>query len=168
MSIYKKSSYENLLQKLILEKYKMSNTFIYTDAQKNRLVKSIDMDDCLTTNWTLSAYSPAGGIVSNIQDMTKFTLAQYDTSYKELALTQIPTFKIDTTMQMGLGWHIIKSKIKHKVLFHNGATGNFTSSMSLDIDSKKGVIILSSASYSDTEGCMDKIGFAILKYLNTK
>ena len=100
--------------------------------------------------------------------MAKFGLAQFDSSNKELTLTQIPTIRIDTTMQIGLGWHIIKSKINHKVLFHNGATGNFTSSMMIDMNSKKAVIILSSVNYSDSKGKLDKLCSSILKYLNIK
>lgn len=168
MSKFKNTSYENLLQKTILEKYKMSNTFIYSDIYKSKLVRSIDVEDSITTNWILNAYSPAGGIVSNIQDMVKFALAQFDTTNKDLTLTQVPTIRIDSIMQIGLGWHIIKSKINHKVLFHNGATGNFTSTMSLDMDSKKGIIILSSACYSDTKGNIDKMGSSIIKRLNKK
>ncbi len=163
-----KTSYDKLLKQSVFEKYGLKYSFLYQKTYENLIVKSRNMADSLTVNWTLNAFNPAGGVVSNIQDMSKFALAQLDTSNKELILTQIPTNRIDSSMQMGLGWFIIKSKLNHNVLFHNGATSNFNSSMMIDLDSKKAIIILSNANYSDTKGSLDKLSKAVLSYLNTK
>lgn len=167
ISLYKKLPFEQLMKQTIFDKYDMPNTFLYKPEYEDKLVKSKDLEDSLTINWELKSFNPAGGIVSNIRDMSRFAMAQLDEKNKELILTHNPTFTIDTTQSIGLGWFIIKSKIGHDVLFHNGATGNFTSSMSIDLNSKKSVIILSNISYTDTGGNLDKLNFAILKYINS-
>lgn len=168
MALNQKMSFENLFNKYIIQNYGLKNSFIYTEKDVAKLVKSYDSEDSITVNWDLKSFSPCGGVVSNIQDMAKFALIQLDEKNLASKLTQKTTVVIDTTIKVGLGWHIPKNKLNHNVIWHNGATGNFTSSMSVDLDSKKSIIILSNIEHGDIKGNLDKLNFAILNYLNTK
>lgn len=130
LAYYKKQSYEELLNQRVLKKYGMKNTFLYTAKDSSKLVTSIDMMNEKTVNWELASFNPAGGIVSSIEDMAMYAKANMDSTNKELLLMQRPSFKVDSTQSVGLGWFILKArKTGHTCLFHNGATGNFNSSM---------------------------------------
>ena len=53
---------------------------------------------------------PAGGILSNTEDLVKYALLQFDGSDEELKLMREKTFKINSKRSMGLGWFIINPK----------------------------------------------------------
>jgi CubicO group peptidase (beta-lactamase class C family) len=167
LAYYKKQSYEELLSQRVLNKYGMKNTFLYTAKDVNKLPTSLDMMNEKTVNWELMSFNPAGGIVSSIEDMALYAKANLDTTNRELMLMQRPSFKVDSTQSIGLGWFLLKAKkTGHTCLFHNGATGNFNSSMVIDIVSRKAIIVLSNCDYSDTEGNLDKLCYRLMDYLN--
>jgi CubicO group peptidase (beta-lactamase class C family) len=166
LAYYKKQSYEELLNQRVLNKYGMKNTFLYTAMDSNKLITSLDMMNEKTVNWELESFNPAGGIVSTIEDMAMYAKANLDTTNKELMLMQQPSFKIDSTQSVGLGWFILKAKkTGHTCLFHNGATSNFNSSMVIDLVSRKAIIVLSNCDYSDTKGSLDKLCYRLMDYL---
>ena len=58
----------------------------------------------------------AGAILSTVEDLSKFALAQFDKENNELTLTQEPTFKVNDNMQIGLGWHILKGETGRELI----------------------------------------------------
>lgn len=168
LALYKKQSYEQLLQTYIFDKYKMPHSFVYKFGDKEKLVTSYNFEDSLTINWELKSFSPAGGIVSSVEDLSQFVLAQLDSNNRELAYTHIPTTNIEYNMRIGLAWHLLKTDQNRRISFHNGATGNFRSSMVIDLDSKKGAIILSNIDNSDCRENLDKLSLGLLEYINQK
>lgn len=167
LGYFKKQSYESLCEQYIFNEYKMNNTFFYEPKYKERLVPSYDIDNSLATIWELKAFNPAGGIVSNVEDLSKFVIAQLDEKNAALQLTQKATLVNSSKESVGLGWFLLTSKLNHKVLFHNGSTINYTSSLSIDLDSKKGVVILSNVNHMLGKKDFDALNFALLKYINT-
>lgn len=162
-----KSTYELLLQEKIFTKYKMVNSTSKRENVKTELVKGLKPNGKPASNWDFDVLAGGGAIFSTIEDLSRFALAQFDTSNKELALTQKPTFKVNDNMSIGLGWHILKRKNGSELIWHNGGTGGYTSSMALDLINKNGIIILSNVSaFNDQMGNIDQLCFGLIKTLD--
>lgn len=162
-------SYEDLLINHIFSKYKMFNTTLNHNDLSEVLVKGLDANGNEVPNWELSVLAGAGGIKSNVKDLAKFGIAQLDTLNKELELTRKKTIEVNNNMNIGLGWHIIKSKTNNKLYFHNGMTGGYTSSMLIDVKNKIGVVILSNVSaYNPNAENIDKLCFELIETMTEK
>lgn len=159
------TTYEELLQKYIFSKYKMNNTTTDTNRIKLKLVNGLDSNGNKTSNWSLNALVGAGGILSNIEDLSKFAIAQFNIDNKELELTRKSTFEIpEYQMEVGLAWNIIQTDSKQKWHMHNGGTGGYSSIMALDIESENGVIILSNvSSFHENARNLDQLCLGLMK-----
>ena len=70
-------------------------------------------------------------------------------------------------MQIGLGWHILNMENGRELIWHNGGTAGYTSSMGLDIENKNGIIILSNVSaYNEKMGNIDQLLFELIETLD--
>ena len=171
LGLSQKMSFQDLLQKKVLDKYKMKNTFMSAQniADKkltNKLVKGQNEDGEIVSNWDLNVLFSAGGILSTTEDLAKFAYAQFDAKNKELALTQKPTADANGTMKIGLGWHIVKSENGQQLLWHNGGTGGYRSYMALNIKNKTGIIILSNvSSFSSKSQNIDDLSLELIKQI---
>ena len=162
-------SYDSLLRTKIFSKYNMLNTTTDLNKVNGKLVKGQDASGNEVSNWELSVLAGAGGILSTVEDLSKFAIAQFDCSNKELKLTRQKTFEINDNMSIGLGWHIIKSKSGSILNWHNGGTGGYSSSMAIDMKSKNGIIILSNVSaFNPKKENIDKLCFELIKTLEKK
>jgi CubicO group peptidase (beta-lactamase class C family) len=166
LSKHSDSSYDELLQKYIFSKYQMNNSTSLRKNIKNPLIIGLDGEGKETSNWDFAILAGAGGIFSNVEDLSKFVVSQFDSSNKELALSRQKTFEINADMDSGLGWHILKDKSDNNWYWHNGGTGGYTSSMVMDTKNKSGVIILSNVSaFNPKMGNIDKLVFALMETL---
>jgi len=163
-------TYEELLQKFILSKYNMNHTSTNKDEIKLKLVDGLDSEGNKTSNWDLNGLVGAGGILSNIEDLSKFALAQFNNENEALALTREATFDIsEYGMEAGLAWKIIKPFEGLRWHAHNGGTGGYSSLMALDVENKNGVIILSNVSaFNQNNGNVDQLCFELMKTLYNK
>ncbi|PCJ65295.1 MAG: penicillin-binding protein [Bacteroidetes bacterium] len=161
-----KSTYEKLLQENIFTKYKMLNSTSKRSNVENKLVNGLNPNGEITSNWDFDALAGGGAILSTVEDLSKFALAQFDTKNKELTLTQQPTFKVNDNMSIGLAWHILNRENGNELIWHNGGTGGYTSSMALDVKHKNGIIILSNVSaFNKKTGNIDQLAFGLIKTL---
>ena len=164
-----KSSYENLLQEKIFLKYRMVNSTSKREELKSKLIKGLNPYGETTSNWDFDVLAGGGAIFSTVEDLSKFGLAQFNEKNIELSLTQKPTFKVNDNMSIGLGWHILKRKNGGELIWHNGGTGGYTSSMALDLENKNGIIILSNVSAFNKEmGNIDQLCFGLINTLDEK
>ncbi|HEV8513123.1 MAG TPA: serine hydrolase domain-containing protein, partial [Cyclobacteriaceae bacterium] len=153
----KNKPYSQLIKEIILSPLGMNQTFI-SGLEKSKLLATGYRDNSPTKAWTWSNQSVltgAGGIVSNAEDMLKFVAAQLNSDNSTLTSAFKEAHKErneagDTTMQIGLGWHIRK----HKYIWHNGGTGGFRSFIGFDPVKKRGIVILTNS----TTGA-DDLGF---------
>lgn len=137
LGLSQKTSYQDLLQKNVFDKYEMKNSFTHPQSTTDKLVKGQNTDGNGTSNWEWDVLFGAGGILSTTEDLAKFANAQFNPKNKELALTRIPTFEVNENMKIGLGWHILKSKNGEDLFWHNGGTGGYSSSITVNTNEKK-------------------------------
>ena len=163
------NNYQELLNKYILSKYDMNSTSINRRTLSKKIIKGLNTSGQETSNWDLASLTPAGGILSSVEDLSKFAIAQFNPQNKDLILTQQKTFEIDNKTEQGLGWRIENSS-GNKWYCHNGRTGGYTSSISLDIENKNGIIILTNISTIGNENKKHIINLCteLLKTLKTK
>ncbi|GAB4250292.1 MAG: hypothetical protein Tsb0034_29540 [Ekhidna sp.] len=159
-------SYESLLQNSIFNRYDMPHSTSKRQILKVELVNGLNPDGDIIANWDFDTLAGAGAIVSTVEDLSHFALAQFDETNSELALTQRSTFKVDNKMSTGLGWHILKRKKDLELIWHNGATGGYRSSMALDVKGKNGVIILSNVSaFHEHAEKIDQLCFKLIELM---
>ena len=166
LSKIENDTYENLLQNKIFSKYDMPNSTTDITSIKGTLVKGLNKEGIEVPNWDLAVLTAAGGIFSTVEDLSHFAVSQFDYTNKELKLTREKTFELNEKMDIGLGWHILKSQSKNLWYWHNGGTGGYSSSMVIDDKSKNGIIILSNVSaFNPNMGNIDKLCFELMKTL---
>jgi CubicO group peptidase (beta-lactamase class C family) len=160
------SNYQMLIKEHVFSKYNMTRSTTIREEVKNHLVTGRSEAGKEVSNWDLAALVGAGGILSTTEDLSKFALAQFDVSNTELALTRTKTFGINENMDIGLGWHLIKSKTGSVWSWHNGGTGGYTSSMAIDTERKNGIVILSNVSaFSKDMKNIDNLCFDLMRTL---
>ena len=160
-------SYGELLDEEIFSKYDMKFTTTDPSKCKEYLIKGLDVYGNVTQNWDLASFEPAGGILSNVEDLAKFGIAQLDISNKELLLTKEMTFSINDEFDVGLGWHIVKTESGDHWHWHNGGTGGYSSSMAIDIKNNTGIVILSNISVFHRERAkIDDLCFELMQTMN--
>ena len=160
------TSYADLLDKYAFTKYNMESSTIDRKDLKNLLVKGRDYNGNVTSNWDLNALSAAGAIISNVEDLARFAQAQFNEKDEALALTRKPTFKVNSKMEMGLGWHLLTTKSGEEWIWHNGGTGGYTSSMAIDTGKENAVIILTNISaFHKDHAQIDALCFALMNEL---
>ncbi|MHA7059047.1 serine hydrolase [Aquimarina sp. M1] len=166
LSEIENDTFNNLLMNKIFSKYDMQNSTADIVNIKGNLVRGLNKEGKEIPNWEFSILAGAGAIFSTAEDLSKFALSQFDYSNKELKLTRVKTFELNKNMDIGLGWHILKSQSKNIWYWHNGATGGYSSSMVIEEKSKNGIIILSNVSaYNPNMGNIDKLCFELMKTL---
>lgn len=159
-------SFEYLLQNKIFSKYDMQNSTTDITEIKGDLVRGLNTDGEEVPNWENPGLAGAGGILSTVEDLSKFATSQFEDSNKELKLTRVKTFEINNNMDIGLGWHILKAKSENLWYWHNGGTGGYSSSMVIEEESKDGIVILSNVSaFNPNMGNIDKLCFELMKTL---
>lgn len=160
-----KKSYETLLQEMISEVYAMPSTTTVKDAIASRLVSGLNPEGKNTSNWDMNVLVGAGGIYSSVEDLSQFSLAQFNEKDSAIQLTQKENFRVNENMQMGLGWHVLNRQ-NGKWIWHNGGTGGYSSSFTLNKSKRKGVLILSNVSaFNPNNNNIDQLCFALLKTL---
>lgn len=163
------TSYEDMLQDIIFSKYNMPSSTTDITKLKHELVNGLNASGEKTSNWDLNILAGAGAILSSAEDLSQFALAHFDDDTSTLQLSHQPTFTVNDKMKIGLGWHILKvDDSKNELIWHNGGTGGYTSSMALDLKAKNAVIILSNVSaFHKDNRKIDELCFELLKSLAT-
>ena len=156
--------YQSMLESYIFTKYGMENSTTRRGDIADKLVGGMNGWGHPTSNWDLASLVGAGGILSTVEDLSKFALAQFDESDRALALTREKTFTVNENTDIGLGWHINNLEDGGRWHWHNGGTGGYRSCMVIDVARQRGVIILSnvSAFHNDSQK-IDRLCFALME-----
>ena len=144
LSKIENQDYKSMFDSYIFSKYDMTNSTFKKEEVSDLLVKGLNSQGDEVPNWDLQIFGPAGGVLSNAEDMGKFIIAQFDEKDKELKLLRAQTSKINSRLGMGLGWFIENPKSNKKRMYrHGGNTGGYSSMIIVDVKNKNGIIILS-------------------------
>ena len=159
------TSFEELLQKRVFDRYGMTASFTRSSDAGERLVKGLNAHGDTTSNWDFDVLAGGGCVLSTTADLARFAMAQFNPENRELALTRVPTFAVHDTMKIGLGWHILQSETGQELIWHNGGTGGYSSSMAINMAEKVAVIILSNVSaFYPASGNIDRLCFALIRH----
>jgi CubicO group peptidase (beta-lactamase class C family) len=169
LGVSQKTSFQKLLQDRIFEKFRMTNSFTSSNNLNNSLVKGLNSNGEIVSNWDFDALFGAGGILSSTEDLAKFAKAQLNPKNRELALSRKPTFNVNEKMEIGLGWHILKSENDKELFWHNGGTAGYSSSIAINLEGRNAVIILSNVSaFNPKMKNIDNLCFELIGTLENK
>lgn len=158
-------SYEEMLQEVVFGPLRMSSSTTEREKIRSKLVKGLDKNGKKTSNWDLNALSGAGAVLSTVEDLSAFALANFAED-PALDLQRIKTFEVDKKMSLALGWHIITTQSGLTCHWHNGGTGGYSSSMAIDPPTNSAVVILSNISSGHSErGKIDRLCFKLMELL---
>lgn len=164
-----KSNYEHLLTKQLFKKYQMNSSTTQRTNIEDKLVIGLNSEGNEVSNWDFDTLAGAGGIFSTVDDLSKFILAHFNPKNKELEWTRKPTFRVSDAMEIGLGWHILTDESGDVIYWHNGGTGGYSSSITMDTNLKNAVIILSNVSaFNPSADNINQLSFELLKTLERK
>ncbi len=158
-----KNNYEELLQEKIFNPLNMENSTSFKNNVLLNIVNGRDTSGNIVPNWEFNILSPCGGILSSVKDMTKFILANLDEN-EVFNLQKEITYRDERNLQ-AMGW--ICAEINNNLIhWHNGATGGYSSFISIDKKNKNGLIILSNIQITLKKQTITQIGFEIMKDLS--
>ncbi|GAA5224720.1 hypothetical protein GCM10025777_53510 [Membranihabitans marinus] len=146
LTLYTNVDYENLLHQFIFSKYNMSHSSTQYASELGHLVVGLNSFGQPTTNWDLNVLRGAGDIKSTVRDLSYFATAIMDESNTALQMTTEANFKVNSKMDIGLGWHITNQSDGENILWHNGGTGGYTSCIALNKEAKQAAVVLSNVS----------------------
>lgn len=161
-----KTDYESLIHDKTFAKYQMKSSTSNRDKIAPFLIKGLDASGYEVPNLDLSVLVGAGGILSTVEDLSKFITAHFDHSNKELQLTLQKTFSINKGTDRGLSWRILRNSDVQTWHFHNGATPGYKSFLVMNTKTQNGIVILSNVSgHSKNQTNIDELGFELMKTL---
>ena len=140
------STYEEMIQQLILQPLRMNNTTsLLSEVDDSKLVDALDGNGNPGYNWNFSEVAAGtGSIKSSVADLEKYARKNMedDVIYN---LPQASTYEVQEGFTMGLGWQIIQAG-ELELLTHSGATGGYTSMLVIDKENQRAAIVLSNVS----------------------
>ena len=144
------TSYEILLKQRILGPLGMADTAItLTAAQKARFAQGHDATMQPALAWDLPSLAGAGAIRSTARDMLTFLEAVIGlrrTPLGQAFMVMLAERRpgVAPKVQTGLAW-MVAGTPRGEIIFHDGGTGGFRTTMAFDPAKRRGVIVLTNA-----------------------
>ena len=166
LEVKTKKPYEALLQEKIFKKYNMHSTSSVREKITNHIVKGQDSIGKVLSNWDFNAIGPAGGVLSNVADLSAFAKANFSND-------SILSFQRQQTYQsnyaaFALGWNLFRfgGTGKPSGYFHAGGTGGYSSMLIVDTIDKLAIVVLSNVScFHPKSSNISTLGFELLRNL---
>ena len=154
--------YEDLLQKFVFEKYKMPFSTSKRNKISNYLVKGHDKHGEVVPNWDLNIHDAAGACYSSTQDLSRFVLANFSTD-SVLNFQRQTTFSIGNgNLDLAFAWNIYREE-GLTWYFHDGRTGGYRSTLTMDLEKKNAVILLVNCVYGQSGRNLEEISWKLLQ-----
>lgn len=148
-------SFEEAMRRDVFQPLRLDDSWIHVpDSAKKRLATGFSQGADMP-NWSgFDALAGAGVIVSSVNDMLDFIEQNLGKSALSDALIAIR--EPQPNGETALGWHILRHE-GSTIYWHNGGTGGYASVLSIDLEKKSGVVILTtSTAYNEVTA----LGFA--------
>ncbi|MCY4104845.1 MAG: serine hydrolase [bacterium] len=142
--------YETLIAGRILEPLGMAGTAVeLTQPLRERLAPGHDEELRPVPSWDIPALAGAGALRSTVNDLLIFleaNLGLRQTPLREaMARTHVPQVADPGLgMDIGLGW-VVADDGERRFVWHNGATGGYSSFIGFDPETREGVVVLSNS-----------------------
>lgn len=145
-----RNDYATLLAQRITGPLGMHDTVItLSPEQQARFAPGYDAAMHPTAPWTFPTLAGAGAIRSTAEDMAVFLRAAMDAKSVIGPMTKLTTGSThalgDGRNRAGLGWVVGRSPEGERLLFHDGGTGGFRTSMIAEPGSQRAVVVLANA-----------------------
>lgn len=156
--------YEFLLQENICDPLHMDHTTTNRDLISSDLVQGYNWKGKPTENWDMDAMAGAGAILSTVSDLAIYAGWSMTALHQSLIDMTLPTVQINDDLQVALGWHVVSNKTPEPFLWHNGGTGGYKSSMAIDLNNGRSVVILTNIGATDNprKGLIDQLCFDLV------
>lgn len=144
------TNYETVIARRILEPLEMSDTAVnLTPPLQVRLATGHDERLQPVANWDLAALAGAGALRSTVNDLVTFLEANLGLRQTPLSEAMQRTHVTQAAvpamgMDIGLGW-LIADINGRRFVWHNGATGGYSSFIGFDPEAREGIVILSNS-----------------------
>jgi CubicO group peptidase (beta-lactamase class C family) len=159
-------SYEEILQEMICKKYNLRSTSTCREKIDNHIILGQDSTGKIIPNWDFNAMNPAGGILSNTVDLSKFAIANF--SNDSILLFQRQQTYDSKYNAIALGWNLFKfgDTGVPSGYFHPGGNGGYSSSLIVDTNDKLAIVVLTNVSCFHPKGeNIYILGFELLRNL---
>ena len=150
LALSEDTDYETVIVRRILEPLEMSDTAVnLTPPQQTRMATGHDERLQPVANWDLASLAGAGSLRSTVNDLVTFLEANLGLRQTPLRAamqrTHVPqTSDPEMGMDLGLGW-LIADIDGRRFMWHNGATGGYSSFIGFDPEAREGIVILSNS-----------------------
>lgn len=154
--------YEVLVQERIAAPLGLVDTRTEPDGSERAVAAGHTRRGREVVDWHLPALAGAGALRSSVADLLRLLEAHLSPqgSPLEPAIRDVltPRAKLNRSLGIGLGWHIVHRRGGMASWWHNGGTGGFRSFVGFDPAARRGVVVLA----NDTRS-VDRIGHRILE-----
>ena len=140
---------ESLVRQYITQPLGMNHT-VFGINQTGPTAKGYDVKGNRMPYIIMQDSQGSGGLTSTAADMTKYIQFQLDETSKTVRLSHQKT--VETSQDIvGLNWHIDKTAIGDRQIWHTGGTFGFSSYIVLYPERKLGVVLLANESDVSTQ-----------------
>lgn len=163
------STYEEVVQDLILSPLEMDNSFYNFDGQNNysKITKGYSITQKAVQPWMYKSFSASEGLKSNMNDLVKFvrknlTASELKDDYSMAPLlTKNVVTPLNEKIYSGKGWHTVVQRNTPDIHIHSGTTAGHRSFIGFVKSSQTAVIVLSNSEYTQ-----NGLGFHLLRLIN--
>jgi len=142
--------YESFIRENVLNKYNLNNTYVLGEEfDKSRLAKSYKLSFSFMREFESPTYrgnTPAGYIISNIEDMAKWLMLQMNEQDDLITESQVPNRNVPPDADgssYAMGWNVFQSSSGK--IAHGGTNPGFSSYIVYRKDIGKGIVVLANA-----------------------
>jgi len=160
--------YETLLQEGVFGPLGMRSSTTDPDRVRDRVAVGRKVSGAPFPNQDMGALTPSGGIFTSAEDLARFAAAVLAGTDAALELTRRPVFTIADGEQVGLGWHLYTWREGWRILNHNGGIGGYTSTLNVDLENRRAVIVLANVMNKGEHGeAVRALGRTLLRLMAT-
>ena len=150
---------ESLVKQYITQPLGMNHT-VFVNNQTGPVATGYDAKGNRMPYITMPDSQGSGGLTSTAADMTKYIKFQLDETSKAVRLSHQKT--VETSQDVvGLSWHIDKTAVGDREIWHTGGTFGFSSYIVFYPERQLGIVLLANESDGSTQGKLVGIARAI-------